>query len=417
MDNVKRKPSKKLPHVKDSRENPKLFWIRSKVVISCFVILIAIAAGIFFYAGKHDAVKDLSPGDSVRTQSEPQSASNQLIERALMVSHRFHDVYTPCWEGAYGAIGDAYLYAVTKDYSLLKFHLLDHDIRNMCAGRWVDDRAWVCLAEFIWWEFTGRSNTQLVEDAKRRYLEARNEGRLSHHEGFWSWYNWHPASDMNEKIFTNSNMNQMVTVACRLFEATGDKQFLDDALLVWNGDKKFPGIEKTWYRGNGRWEGNGGQAAFGNQLPWEGTGYCSVAAALFRVTKDPKYKVIAVATVRRIMNPANGWVDPNDFYQIRMDGNGAFVNFLMDTYAIAADELPDLPGNITKMLDHVWTNGHGAGKIMLHRESDHAIRNGWNPFGGEDGYGVDEIGTVHAQGEAARAFGVVAYFAAFPGKH
>jgi hypothetical protein len=60
------------------------------------------------------------------------------------------------------------------------------------------------------------------------------------------------------------------------------------------------------------------------------------------------------------------------------------------------------------MLDHVWTNHHGRAVVTLHRESDHAVRNGWNPLGGEDGYKVDEIGTVHAQSQAARAFGVYA---------
>jgi hypothetical protein len=76
---------------------------------------------------------------------------------------------------------------------------------------------------------------------------------------------------------------------------------------------------------------------------------------------------------------------------------------------IAPDELQDIPGKVEKMLDHVWTNHHGHALLMLHRTYDHGIRNGWNPNGGEDGYGVDEIGTVHAQGEALRAFGVFAY--------
>jgi hypothetical protein len=62
------------------------------------------------------------------------------------------------------------------------------------------------------------------------------------------------------------------------------------------------------------------------------------------------------------------------------------------------------------MLEHVWTNHNGAASVTLHREIDHGIRNGWNPFGGEDGYGVDEVGTVHAQGEAARAFGTFVYY-------
>ncbi|MGB2957384.1 MAG: hypothetical protein WBD30_00700 [Bacteroidota bacterium] len=94
-----------------------------------------------------------------------------------------------------------------------------------------------------------------------------------------------------------------------------------------------------------------------------------------------------------------------------MDGNGAFVHYLMDAYEIAPEALEDLPGKVERMLDHVWTNHHGNATVTLHRTGDHGIRNGWNPHGGEEGYGVGEIGTVHAQGEAARAFGVFAYFA------
>jgi hypothetical protein len=138
--------------------------------------------------------------------------------------------------------------------------------------------------------------------------------------------------------------------------------------------------------------------------------YSSLAAELYRITNDKKYKTIAVATVRRVMDPLNGWVDGNDFYQIHMDGNGAFVNFLLDAYSIAPDELNDLLDKIEKMLEHVWTNNHGMASVTLHRETDHGIRNGWNPHGGEDGYNVGEIGTVHAQGEAARAFGTFAYW-------
>jgi hypothetical protein len=61
------------------------------------------------------------------------------------------------------------------------------------------------------------------------------------------------------------------------------------------------------------------------------------------------------------------------------------------------------------MLEHVWTNHRGRARVTLHRTSDHGIRNGWNPNGGEDGYGVDEVGTVHPQSQAVRAFGVYAY--------
>ncbi len=335
--------------------------------------------------------------------------TEKWLQRAYAVDKLFHQVYTAGWEGAYGAIGDAYLFAATNDSALLRFHMREHNLTKLYNGYWVDDRAWAIIAELKWWEVTGKTNTLLVMDAAQRYDEARKEGRLSNHEGYWGWYNWPPGATVNEKIFTNSNMNQMATAACMLYEATQSKQYLDDALLVWNGDKKFPGAEMKLYKGNGIWKGNEGLAAFGNELPWLGAGYCSIGAALYRATGDPKYRKIAVATAQHIMNPATGWVDPEDFYQIKMDGNGAFVNFLLDAYMIAPDQLSHLPYKIEKMLDHVWTNHHGRATVTLHRESDHGIRNGWNPNGGEDGYKVGDIGTVHAQGEAVRAFGVFAH--------
>ncbi|MGB2957383.1 MAG: DUF6479 family protein [Bacteroidota bacterium] len=167
--------------------------------------------------------------------------------RSLAVTRLFHEVYTPCWEGAYGALGDAYLFALTGDSTLLRFHTEDHDLREMCVGTWVDDRAWVCLAELAWWKVSGRGNMSLVTDAMRRYQEAREEKRLSNHEGFWAWYTYAPY--VGYEVFTNSNMNQMVTVACGLYEATGNRKFLEDALLVWNGDGRLPGLEKRWYGG------------------------------------------------------------------------------------------------------------------------------------------------------------------------
>ncbi len=358
------------------------------------------------------------PGNAVSTGQNPvlsADTGSSWIRRAYEVGRLFHAVYTPCWEGAYGAIGDAYLFGATGDSSLLRFHLIDHNLTRMCEGTWVDDRAWVCLAELTWWKFTGRRDRALVDDARRRYLEARSEGRLSDFEGFWSWYNYPPAASAQVKIFTNSNMNQMVAVACGLYEATMEKQFLRDALLVWHGDSLASGIEQTLYRGNGRWVGRPGLAAFGKEIPWDGADYASIGAALYKATGDPNYKEIVVATVRRVMDPATGWVDPVDFYQIRMDGNGAFVNFLLDAYAIAPDQLPGIPSKIGKMLQHVWSNHAGTSRVTLRREGDNGIRNGWNPYGGEDGYNVDEVGTVHAQGEAMRAFGTYAYYVAMSG--
>jgi hypothetical protein len=130
---------------------------------------------------------------------------------------------------------------------------------------------------------------------------------------------------------------------------------------------------------------------------------------MYHATGDVKYKKIVIETARHILDPSTGWVDPYDFYQLRMDGNGAFVQFLLDAYLVAPDDLPDLPDKVGRMLEHVWTNHGATARILLHRESDDAIRNGWNPSGGEDGLGVDEVGTVHAQSQAARAFGVFAY--------
>ena len=355
---------------------------------------------------------------SCNTQPKPANASatadtlsneKRWVSRTRAIALQFYNVYTPGWEGANGAIGDAYLFKATNDSSLLRRYRYQFDLTQMFNGTWVDDRAWICLAELYWWEFSGKTNTVWVNDAAQRYLEARNEGRMSNHEGFWSWYNYSPNANVNERIITNSNMNQLVSVACKLFEATGDLRFLEDALKVWNGDGRTPGIEKTFYRGNGIWQGEGGRAAFGKQLPWESASYLSVLASLYKTTKDPKYKAIAVASAKHILDPKNKWIDSVDCYQIHMDGNGAFVHFLLDAYEIAPNELAIIPSIVEKMLEHVWTNNHGNATVMLHREFDHAIRNGWNPHGGEDGYGVDEIGTVHAQSQALRAFGVFTY--------
>ena len=356
---------------------------------------------------------DRLPGSSTAWQDQQQPNGLQLLEqtikRTYAVDRLFYRVFNPGWEGANGAIGNAHLYAVTRDSTLLKIYTTVLDPQKLYNGGWVDDRAWVCLADMYWWDLTGRTHKEWVEDAKKRYLDARAEGRLSNKEGFWSWYNWPPNWKIEDRIFTNSNMNHMAHAACWLYEATKEKRFYDDAMLVWNGDAKYPGIEKTYYRGDGKWEGKPGPAAFGKQLPWEGAEYCSLGAAMYRMTGDLKYKKIIVATAKRIMDPATGWIDPQDYYQLTMDGNGAFVHYILDAYLTAPDELPDIPDKIGKMLEHVWTNNHGKAKVMLHRLSDDAIRNGWNPSGGEDGYFVDQVGTVHAQSQAVRAFGVFAY--------
>ena len=385
---------------------------RQKVIIYTVFGLLAVFAAVFILdRQKFTETKEESQSvvQQVQPQDSPAADLFQLtVQRAYAIDILFHQVYNAEWEGANGAIGDAHLYAATGDQTLLALYTDTYRLLDMHNGTWVDDRAWVCLAEMYWWQVSGRTNVKWVEDVRGRYLEAKREGRLSHHEGFWSWYNYTPGAKGNFRIFTNSNMNQMANVACWLFEATHEQQFYTDAMLVWNGDAKYPGVAK-FYRGSGIWKGNEGQAAFGKQFPWEGAGMCSIGAAMFRMTHEKKYKEIVAATAKRLMDPANGWVDPQDFYQLRMDGNGAFVHFILDAYQIAPDLLPDIPDKIGKMLEHVWTNHHGTALTTLHRPIDNGIRNGWNPSGGEDGYKVDEVGTVHAQSEAVRAFGVFAF--------
>jgi hypothetical protein len=384
---------------------------RSKIIVLIGLGLLALlAASIFLLRGYPFGTRETPIAQKVLPQESPAAdLFHQTVQRAYAIDNLFHQVYNAEWEGANGAIGDAYLYAATSDESLLSLYTNTYRLIDMHNGTWVDDRAWICLAELTWWNVSGRKNIQWVNDAKNRYLEAKREGRLSHHEGFWSWYNYSPSMKGNYRIFTNTNMNQMATVACLLYEATREQQFYSDALLVWNGDAKYPGVEKQSYRGDGKWQGNEGQAAFGKQFPWEGAGMCLLGAAMFRMTGDVKYKNIVVATARRIMDPENGWIDPNDFYQLRMDGNGAFLYFILDAYQIAPDQLPDIPRKVEKMLEHVWSNHHGEAAVTLHRLFDDGIRNGWNPTGGEDGYKVDEVGTVHSQSQAILAFGVFAH--------
>jgi hypothetical protein len=384
---------------------------RSKLIVMSGIGFFIILAAMYFLT-KGDLFEIKSAHDISKTTSLEPPVSDlfqRTVQRAYAIDKLFHQVYNAEWEGANGAIGDAHLYAATDDENLLSLYTNTYRLLDMHNGTWVDDRAWVCLAELYWWNVSGRKNMQWVDDAKNRYLEAKREGRLSHHEGFWSWYNYTPGMQGNFRIFSNSNMNQMATVACWLYVATHEQRFYSDAILVWNGDLKYPGVEKQFYRGNGIWQGNEGRAAFGKQFPWEGSGMCAIGAAMFRMTGQAKYKKIVVETARRIMDPANGWVDPIDYYQRRMDGNGAFVHFILDAYQIAPDQLSDIPSKIEKMLEHVWTNHHGEAAVTLHRLIDDGIRNGWNPNGGEDGYKVDEVGTVHPQSQAIRAFGVFAY--------
>jgi hypothetical protein len=385
-----------------------------RMALAIGIGVLALAALVYFFVGQNPFQSKMEasnyiPPQHTAPQLTLQETYNIVVQRTNAIDALFQRVYTPGWEGAYGEIGEAHLYAATGDPNLLDASMSSRNLLVINNGTWVDDRAWACLAELYWWQFTGKKHQEWVQDAQRRYDEARAEGRFSHYQGFWSWYNYPPGINAKVAIITNTNMNQMANVACRLYEATHERRYYNDALLVWDGDDKYPGVEKTLYKGNGIWIGKGGLAAFGDQLPWEGAGYCSIGAAIYQMTHKEKYKDIVVATAKRLMDPANGWVDAEDFYQLHRDGNGAFVNFILDAYQIAPDELSDIPGKVEKMLNHVWTNHNGTAVVTLHRLSDNGIRNGWNPNGGEDGYNVNEVGTVHAQAEAVRAFGIFSY--------
>ena len=98
-------------------------------------------------------------------------------------------------------------------------------------------------------------------------------------------------------------MNQMSLIACWIYEVTQDKKYLDDALLVWNGDNNNPGVEKQLYKGNGVWKGETGPAAFGNELPFNGASYLSIGAALYNATGDEKYKRIVIDTAKYLLDP------------------------------------------------------------------------------------------------------------------
>jgi hypothetical protein len=151
----------------------------------------AATAAIFWLA---PALSSIVNDTCLFGQDQQKSAGLQLLEKTIQRTYSIHKtfrrVYTAGWEGANGAIGAAHLFAVTHDTTLLVAYSTGMNMLNMYNGTWVDDRAWICLAEMYWWHFTGRTVKGWVQDAKKRYQDAKAERRLSNHEGVWSWYNW-----------------------------------------------------------------------------------------------------------------------------------------------------------------------------------------------------------------------------------
>ena len=110
---------------------------------------------------------------AILQESPASDLFQRTVQRAYAVDKLFHQVYNAEWEGANGAIGDAFLYAATGDENLLSLYTNTYRLLAMHNGTWVDDRAWICLAEMYWWDVSGRKNMQWVNDAKNRYLEAK----------------------------------------------------------------------------------------------------------------------------------------------------------------------------------------------------------------------------------------------------
>ena len=103
---------------------------RSTILIVAISILVIIFILFRILPRKQNTISSKNQSEK-ETVQEIKHFDNQWLERAYLVGELFHQVYTPCWEGAYGAIGDAYLFRATNDSSLLRFHLQEHDLRKM----------------------------------------------------------------------------------------------------------------------------------------------------------------------------------------------------------------------------------------------------------------------------------------------
>src|SRR5256885_1099066 len=88
-----------------------------------FIPGMALAAGIAIAAivliqRDRKPLEDAAQMQPAAPQKKDQP-QDKWLQRAYAIDELFHSVYTPCWEGAYGAIGDAYLFAATGDSALL----------------------------------------------------------------------------------------------------------------------------------------------------------------------------------------------------------------------------------------------------------------------------------------------------------
>ena len=113
--------------------------------------LFAILAIVFILVrNEFFRTKEESPTIVQQVQAlESPDLFHRIVQRTYAIDNLFHQVYNAEWEGAYGAIGDAYLYAATGDQNLLTLYTNTYRLLDMNNGTWVDDRAWVCLAENV----------------------------------------------------------------------------------------------------------------------------------------------------------------------------------------------------------------------------------------------------------------------------
>jgi hypothetical protein len=131
---------------------------RYPIVVSVGIAL-AVIAYVFFALHPFNTK---TYGTKIVQKEEPKELKPEdvfaiTVQRAYAVDVKFQQVYNAAWEGANGAIGEAFLYAATGDKNLLNRYMNDRKLTDMFNGTWVDDRAWICLAELYWWQFSGVS--------------------------------------------------------------------------------------------------------------------------------------------------------------------------------------------------------------------------------------------------------------------
>ncbi|MGA3287114.1 MAG: hypothetical protein ABSD46_06790 [Bacteroidota bacterium] len=160
--------------VNDQKPEKKSTFRLKMIALSSIGLFTILAVAYILTKGDLFGTKDTPVVRKAASQDSPApDLFRRTVQRAYAVDKLFHQVYNAEWEGANGAIGDAYLYAATGDENLLSLYTNTYRLLDMHNGTWVDDRAWICLAEMYWWDVSGRKNMQWVDDAKNRYLEAR----------------------------------------------------------------------------------------------------------------------------------------------------------------------------------------------------------------------------------------------------